>query len=230
MRSILDYYKSLDAAGAMDDVAIVRAKPKHTTRSTPPRNPPPPPPPAPPPISHNTKVDDNTLQTTIVAFTDGSFTKRTRERPFPLAGYAVVFPDYPKYNVGEKLTASTSGGVAPTNNRAEFMALVRCIERSDDIDPTRKRTLTVHIDSTYVIDCIDKWISGWKKNGWKAKDGSPVKNVDLIKRIDEMRRHRRVVLRHVRAHTGKDDYHSKWNDVADKAAKAAAQLSGRSQK
>lgn len=45
--------------------------------------------------------------------------------------------------------------------------------------------MTVHIytDSRYVRDGMTKWVSGWKRNGWRTAAKAPVKNVDLWLRL-----------------------------------------------
>lgn len=145
----------------------------------------------------------------IIAFTDGSFKNN-------VAGCAVVFPDYQDQNYSSRLTDST-------NNRAEYIALIKAVEIANEhIDPPRQRDLVVNTDSELLVNTINKWMSGWKRRGWMKADGKPVKNLDLVKRIDELLKTRRVLVRHVRAHTNRQDYSSRWNDAADKLAKLAS--------
>jgi ribonuclease HI len=44
-------------------------------------------------------------------------------------------------------------------------------------------------------------MTGWKKNGWKRK-GGPLKNVDLLQRLDQLLSGRKVVFRWVAGHSG----------------------------
>ena len=44
----------------------------------------------------------------------------------------------------------------------------------------------LHLDSSYVRDGITGWIYGWKKKGWKTAGGSPVKNVELWQKLDQL--------------------------------------------
>jgi hypothetical protein len=37
-----------------------------------------------------------------------------------------------------------------------------------------------------MINCIEKWISNWKKNGWKLALGKPVKNKDVLTKLDDL--------------------------------------------
>src|SRR4051812_6458007 len=67
-----------------------------------------------------------------------------------------------------------------TNNRMELLAVISALRAL-----TRPVKATVFIDSTYVQQGINKWIHGWKKNGWKTSAKEPVKNVDLWQALDE---------------------------------------------
>ena len=53
-------------------------------------------------------------------------------------------------------------------------------------------------------------------------NGQVVCNVDIIQTIDKLVGERKVVLRHVRAHTGNDTWEAKYNDIVDIEAKMAA--------
>lgn len=146
----------------------------------------------------------------IVCFTDGSFVSSSKVK---IAGYSCVFPDNQEATYSSRLEGKL------TNNRAEFTALIKALEIADLIDEEKKRHLVLYTDSELLVNTVNKWISGWKRNGWRRADKKPVKNVDLIIIIDQLIAKRVTIVRHVRAHTGKNDYFSKWNDVADKLAK-----------
>lgn len=153
---------------------------------------------------------------TIVAFTDGSSLNNGRKNA--RAGYAVVFPNHPDLNMSAALA-----GPNPTNNRAEYTALLQCLEIvENNIDKTGARKVVVYTDSKILLDSVTKWIKGWRKNGWKKSDGKPVLNRDLLEKIDEKMQRRRVEMHHVLAHTGRDDWKSKWNDMVDRMARSAA--------
>ena len=61
----------------------------------------------------------------------------------------------------------------------------------------------------------------WKRNGWRKADGDPVLNLDLVQEISAKVAERPVVFHYERAHTGKKDWESRWNEVADNLAKKA---------
>lgn len=65
-------------------------------------------------------------------------------------------------------------------------------------------SVVVYSDSTYVIDPINKrWLARWQARGWRTKARTPVANQDLwLELIHELARHRRVIFKWVRGHTG----------------------------
>lgn len=150
----------------------------------------------------------------LVCFTDGSCSDQTKKKR--TAGYAVVWPDYPDHDLALPLEGETI-----TNNRAEYMALIQAAHIATVIDSSGMRPLTVYTDSELLINSVTKWLLGWKKNGWLKADKNPVANQDLLKQIDVLIHTRDIRFKHVKAHTGRTDWESRWNDVADQRAKAA---------
>ncbi len=100
-----------------------------------------------------------------------------------------------------------------TNNMGELMAVLDLLQQTAHLDAP----LHILCDSQYVINSITKWMPGWKRNGWKKKDGKPVLNVDLMKAIDEAITGRPVTFEWVKGHAG---HH--LNEKADDLANAAA--------
>lgn len=77
--------------------------------------------------------------------------------------------------------------------------------------------LHILCDSQYVINCITKWMPGWKRKGWRKADGKPVLNVDLLKDIDAAIVGRKYTFEWVKGHAGHD-----LNEAADDRARDAA--------
>lgn len=80
-----------------------------------------------------------------------------------------------------------------------------------------KDDLLVYCDSKYVINSITEWMPGWKRKGWKKRDGKPVSNVEIMKALDVAMQNRQVRFEWVKGHAGHE-----MNEVADKLANAAA--------
>ena len=72
-----------------------------------------------------------------------------------------------------------------TNNRMEMMAVIEALRALK-----RPCTVTLHVDSQYVMKGMTEWIHGWKQRGWKTADKKPVKNADLWQLMsDEVAKH-----------------------------------------
>ena len=104
----------------------------------------------------------------LVAYTDGACSGN----PGP-GGWGVLLQAFSDGKVvkerelcdGEKLT---------TNNKMELRAAIAALEILD-----RTSEITIITDSKYVMNGIQTWLAGWKKNNWKTASKKPVKNEEL---------------------------------------------------
>lgn len=101
-----------------------------------------------------------------------------------------------------------------TNNQGELMAVLDLFRSTAHVADD----LHILCDSQYVINCVTKWMPGWKKKGWRKGDGKPVMNVDLLREIDEAIVGRRYRFEWVRGHVG-----HVLNEAADSRARAVAE-------
>ncbi|WP_026556933.1 ribonuclease HI family protein [Arthrobacter sp. 35W] len=101
-----------------------------------------------------------------------------------------------------------------TNNQGELMAVLDLFRSTAHLP---NEPLRILCDSQYVINCITKWMPGWKRKGWRKADGKPVLNVDLLKDIDAAIVGRSYTFEWVKGHAGHD-----LNEAADDKARAAA--------
>jgi ribonuclease HI len=81
-----------------------------------------------------------------------------------------------------------------------------------------KCDITVITDSQYLLRGITDWINNWKKNRWRGSSGRPVVNKDLWLELDQLCADRDISWKWVPGHSG-----YKFNEIADKLAKKAAQ-------
>jgi ribonuclease HI len=103
-----------------------------------------------------------------------------------------------------------SGGEAgTTNNRMELMAAIAALEALK-----RPSKVELHTDSNYLRGGITKWIFGWRRNGWKTAQKTPVKNAELWQRLDAARARHEVDWRWVKGHAGHAE-----NERADELAR-----------
>jgi len=152
----------------------------------------------------------------MIVFTDGAALNNGKKNCVAACGVVWVNGEFPPE--GFKLARDE----LHTNNRAEYMAAIRALEQADELDPERKETLQIYTDSKLMVETVTKWADNWESNGWKKANGSPVKNLDLVKKLQFHNKQRSVEWIHTRAHTNQDTFESRWNDVADKLAGDAA--------
>tara|TARA_Y100001968_G_C19453994_1_gene770893 strand:+ start:11768 stop:12493 length:726 start_codon:yes stop_codon:yes gene_type:complete len=101
-------------------------------------------------------------------------------------------------------TLEEFGGHEPstTNNRMELIAALEILTRLRGISNTSN--IQLKTDSQYLINGYTKWLSGWKRNGWKTSSGKPVLNQDLWKKLDSARIEN-LELVYVKGHSGELD-------------------------
>ena len=100
-----------------------------------------------------------------------------------------------------------------TNNMGELMAVLDILRQTRESD----ESLKLLCDSQYAINVCSKWISGWKRRGWKKADGKPILNLELIQELDRELAGRDITFEWVKGHAGHD-----LNEAADQRARAAA--------
>ncbi len=101
-----------------------------------------------------------------------------------------------------------------TNNQAELTAVLQFFRATAHLDDD----LLILCDSQYVINCVTKWMPGWKKKGWRKADGKPVMNVELLQEIDAELPGRRYRFEWVKGHANHP-----LNEAADTRARAVSE-------
>ena len=84
-----------------------------------------------------------------------------------------------------------------TNNQMELTAAIRAFQYFSET-----QDITIYTDSKYVMNGIESWIIGWKKNGWKKKKKKPVKNQELWEILDKEISMHTVKWQWVKGHAG----------------------------
>ncbi len=110
-----------------------------------------------------------------------------------------------------------SGGERETtNNRMELTALIKGLSALK-----KPSCVQLFTDSVYVGKGISEWMTKWKANGWRRKEGKrmvAVKNEDLWRRLDELLQTHEVRYTRVAGHSGHPE-----NERVDQLAVAAYQ-------
>ena len=109
-------------------------------------------------------------------------------------------------------------GSTRSNNRAEYFAIICAYKQADKLDPLREKSLHIFTDCNLAIQTCTLWMKSWEKKGWKKSTPGEIKNLDLVKTLYEYYNKRTTLFTHVKAHTGKNDFNSIWNDRVDKVA------------
>jgi ribonuclease HI len=126
--------------------------------------------------------------TDLIAYTDGG----CRGNP-GIGAWAFTLVDPKTRTALEK----AGGQLETTNNRMEMQAAIEALLAVKKVDCP----ILVLSDSKYLIGCCTKWMTGWKANGWKRK-GDPLKNLDLLRLLDELLATRKVRFQWVAGHAG----------------------------
>lgn len=131
---------------------------------------------------------------------------------------AIIYTDggyRPKFGVGawgyliintanNKAIGRSEAILKTTNNRMEMSAVVEALS-------SFQKPMRVHLisDSQYTIKSCSIWMKKWKAEGWAKKDGE-LKNVDILKKLDQLLSIHKVTFEWVKGHSG-----NKGNDYVD---------------
>jgi ribonuclease HI len=122
----------------------------------------------------------------VKAYTDGACSGN----PGP-GGWGVVL------QFGDHERELKGGESDTTNNRMELTAAIEALKALKE--PCH---IALTTDSTYVKDGITKWLSNWKRNGWKTAAKKPVKNQDLWQQLEDCVTQHTVEWLWVKGHSG----------------------------
>jgi len=132
-------------------------------------------------------------ETTIELWTDGACSGN----PGPGGWAAILLARGADGRITKQVELS-GGDPATTNNRMELQAVISGLQALE-----RPAALTVHIDSSYVMDAIVKgWHVGWVKRGWKTAAKQPVKNRELWEELLALVERHTITWHKVKGHAG----------------------------
>ncbi|KAJ3750983.1 ribonuclease H-like domain-containing protein [Lentinula detonsa] len=145
--------------------------------------------------SKNDSVKPIPLKEPLVVYCDGAC--KGNGKVGSVAGIGVWWGHNHPMNLAERCPGEQ------TNNKAELVAICRVLETT----PFRKSLLAIKTDSKYSINCFNKWMPIWRDNNWKKADGTEIKNLELIRYVNDLLAARfqigqSVRLEHVKGHSG----------------------------
>ena len=142
-------------------------------------------------------------KTKVQIYTDGACSGN----PGP-GGYGTILVHTDSNGVKHEKEIS-EGFKCVTNNQMELLAVIIGLESLK-----KPCSVTLYSDSKYVIDAFEKkWIDGWIKKGWKTAGKTPVKNVDLWKRLLAAKEKHEVEFVWVKGHAG-HEYNERCDALA----------------
>jgi ribonuclease HI len=142
----------------------------------------------------------------VQLFTDGACSGN----PGP-GGWAYIL----KHPATGKVVEASGGEPGTTNNRMELQAVIAGLGALK-----RRSSVEIVTDSEYVARGSREWLPGWKRNGWRRREGKklkPLKNEELWRKLDELLARHDVRFTVVRGHAGHIE-----NERCDELAVAAA--------
>jgi ribonuclease HI len=152
------------------------------------------------------------LKPTVELWTDGACSGN----PGPGGWAAILVARGPDGSVVKELELS-GGAPATTNNRMELQAVIEGLRAL-----RQPSVVTVHIDSSYVMDAIAKrWYEGWMARGWRTAAKQPVKNRELWEALLALLELHTVTWTKVKGHAGVE-----LNERCDQLAVAACRAVG----
>ena len=110
----------------------------------------------------------------IKIYTDGACTKNGRAGS--KGGFGVY--SYGLIEHSENVPNNT------TNNICELLGIKYALEWVRRTYPNGD--VLICSDSVYSMNCVTKWIHGWKRNNWLTSNSKPVKNKELIESISNL--------------------------------------------
>lgn len=139
---------------------------------------------------------------TIEIYTDGA----CRGNPGPGSYAVIILKD------GNTINKIAGHRENTTNNEMELGAIYVAVLEVKRLNAT---VATIYTDSKYAINSLTKWSYGWRKNRWFTKEGNPVKNQHILRKLVLMLDELDITFIHVPGHSG-----HKYNEIADEACNA----------
>ncbi len=143
----------------------------------------------------------------ILIWSDGS----SRGNPGPGGwGIVIVSP--------EKEVVELGGGEEhTTNNRMELTGVISALSYVSKNNFVGTGQISIHTDSSYVINGITKWVHSWRKNNWQTSQKEDVINRDLWKELFSLAVGKKIQWKYVAGHSG-----TPGNERCDEIATAYA--------
>ena len=151
---------------------------------------------------------ENKILPKIVVYTDGACIRN----PGGKGGWAFTAL------WGDKRLSCAGFSPQTTNNRMELTAAIEALESIKDKIDLSACEVIIYSDSQYLVNGARSWLNNWKSRGWLLKNKTPVKNVDLWKKIYIFSDEYFIAWEWVKGHNG-NPMNEKCDAMADTVAR-----------
>uniref|UniRef100_A0AAV2LWW2 RNase H type-1 domain-containing protein n=1 Tax=Knipowitschia caucasica TaxID=637954 RepID=A0AAV2LWW2_KNICA len=125
-----------------------------------------------------------------------------------------------KQNAAKPDAVEVNSGVLtdkPSAQAAELEALCAALEFA------KGKSVNIYSDSAYATQAVHFNLSEWKRNGFLTAKGRPITHRALVERLDSaLQLPKQVSVIKCQGHSKSDNFEARGNEVADEAAKKAA--------
>lgn len=138
-------------------------------------------------------IQDEVKDNSVIIYTDGACSGN----PGP-GGWAFVL-----FDGKTKVIECADAEEETTNNRMELQGAMEAFKYLQDQKFPTETKIKIHIDSSYVILGITKWIKSWKRREWKNIEGKSVSNQDLWMEFESLTEdYKNIKWIHIPGHAG----------------------------
>lgn len=110
--------------------------------------------------------------------------------------------------------AQAGRDIYTTNNKMELEGVIQALIFANSCN---NMSVSIYCDSVYVVNGINSWMKGWKKNNWLTSAKKPVANQEYWLRVD------RLLAKHISVFWVKGHAGTTGNNMADRIATCFAQ-------
>lgn len=150
-------------------------------------------------------------------YTDGSSKNNGKSNNVGGWAYAIIENDEPVCVVSGRATNTT-------NQKMELLAAINALKDIQQrLGDSPIFSCIVYSDSAYLVRCYNEgWYMRWRVNGWVNSSKQPVANKELWEELIPFFEDHRFAFQKVKGHSTDKDEHSKFNNLVDEVAQAAA--------
>jgi ribonuclease HI len=156
----------------------------------------------------------------ITIFTDGGCTANGGKNPNASWSF-VVFDNKELHRDSAKVVQGQYGNELPSNNRAEWTAILRSLEYIEFVGINSD--VTIYTDSMLAVRTINEWYDAWVAKNIVNKKVNPVLITTTMNLYKKLSNGMSIVIKHCKAHQSEpnDKKSPEWfiwngNDICDK--------------